>query len=280
MVRCWAVVAVVGLLGCESMKNPAPQNAPSPALSASRTSATSPPRGEVGVADHPASVQQIAIHPTSPRGGEVAEVREADKAGEGGVSQVQHIATEPEADHLTLVADCLERGDRAKAAVHLEAYVRLHPEQIMFRAQLAELFVRLGRDDAAKIHFERFAIDARNATGAPKDHLVHVHTRLMEIGQRSGDSFAEVFHRGVGLLLLVKEEDGKADRDADFCEEMLCKAMKSLAEAKELSPGEAQVRVYLAEVYDRMGNRRAADAERTAARAAAVPAGLGLSLRD
>jgi hypothetical protein len=144
----------------------------------------------------------------------------------------------------------------------------------MFRAQLAELFVRLGRDGDAKCHFERFATDARRATGAPKDHLVHVHTRLMEIGQRTGDRFAEVFHRGTGLLLLAAEEDGKTDRDADFCEEMLCKALQALAEAKELKPAEPRVRAALAEAYDRTGNRRAADAERAATRTAALPTGL------
>jgi predicted Zn-dependent protease len=172
------------------------------------------------------------------------------------------------------VAECLEKGDRASAAGHLEAYVRLHPEQIMFRAQLAELLVRLGRDDAAKFHFEQFAADASRATGAPKDHLVHTHTRLMEIGQRTADRFAELFHRGTGLLLLVAEEDGKPDRDTDFCEEMLCKAIQALTEAKELKPGEPRVRAALAEAYDRTGNRRAADAERAATRTAALPGGL------
>jgi hypothetical protein len=180
----------------------------------------------------------------------------------------------PQVDHLTQTADCLDRGDRAGAAIHLEAYVRLHPEQIMFRAQLAELLVQVGRDEMAKVHYERFVADARKATGAAKDLLVHVHTRLMEIGQRTDDHFAESFHRGVGLLLLVKSEDGKPDRDAEFCEEMLCKSLKALVEAKELNPDEARLRVVLAEVYERTGNRRAADVERAAARNAVVPIGL------
>lgn len=169
------------------------------------------------------------------------------------------------ADSLSLAAEAIGRGDKAAAVPHLEAHVRDHPRQLMFRAQLAELLVVLGRDDAAKVHFERFTDDAGTATGAAKDHLIHAHTRLMEIGQRDGDRFAEVFHRGVGLLLLVKEQDGDPRRDEPFCEEMLCKALKALREAQELKPHEARVRAWLAEAYDRTGNRRAADAERVAA---------------
>ena len=72
----------------------------------------------------------------------------------------------------------------------------------------------------------------------------------------------------------MKEEDGKPDRDAEFCEEMLCKALRALAGAKELNPSDPRVRVYLAEVYDRSGNRRAAAAERAAAKGGFVPGGL------
>jgi hypothetical protein len=58
----------------------------------------------------------------------------------------------------------------------------------------------------------------------------------MEIGLRTDDHFAEVFHRGVGLLLLVKEHERTTDRDEGFSEEMLCKAIKALGEAKEMKP--------------------------------------------
>lgn len=177
-------------------------------------------------------------------------------------------------DSLTLAAESLERGDQAAAAHHLGDYVRSHPEQLMFRAQLAEMLIRLGRDEEAKIHFERFAADAQTATGPPQDHLVHVHTRLMEIAQRTGDGFGVAYHRGVGLLLLLKEQDNTPGRDAGFCEQMLCQSLKALSRAKELEPGDPRPRVYLAEVYDRMGNRRAADAERAVARNGVVAGAL------
>jgi thioredoxin-like negative regulator of GroEL len=271
MLRRYAVVAALAFVGCESLRKPAPNQVTD--VRQEKTPADLSPRklGEGNVGRPFWAVSQTAQkgRPTE----EFAEVREADKAGEGSSAP-----PELQADPLTLAAECLEKGDRAGAAVHLEAYVRLHPEQIMFRAQLAELLVRVGRDEAAKLHFERFAADAGRATGAPKDHLVHVHTRLMEIGQRGGDRFAELFHRGAGLLLLVAEEDGKPDRDADFCEEMLCKALKALAEARELKPGEVRVRVALAEAYDRAGNRRAADAERSATRNGVLPTGIAPTL--
>jgi thioredoxin-like negative regulator of GroEL len=179
-----------------------------------------------------------------------------------------------EPDPLTLAAESLERGDGAGAAVHLEAYVCRHPDQLMFRAQLAELLVRAGRDAPAKAHYERFVADAQRATGAPRNHLVTAHTRLMEIAQRADDRFAEAFHRGVGLLLLSKEQEKLADGDPAFGEEMLCKAIKALAEARELNPSDARARVYLAEAYERSGNARAAEAERAAARNALVPGQL------
>jgi predicted Zn-dependent protease len=170
-------------------------------------------------------------------------------------------------DPLTLAAKCLEAGDESAACTHLEAHVRAHPEQVMFRAHLAELFVKLGNDAEARRHFERFVADARTATGPPRAHRVHCHTRLMEIAQRADDRFAELFHRGAGLLLLVKEQDREpSNRDEDFCEEVLCKAMAALREAKEVRPADPRVRLYLADVYDRAGNRRAAEVERAAAR--------------
>jgi Tfp pilus assembly protein PilF len=163
------------------------------------------------------------------------------------------------------VAKCLERGDHRGAAVHLETYVRAHPDQPLFRLQLAELYLRCAQSVEAKFHYERFVADAQgmSALGA---HIVTGHIKLMEIAQRSGDKFGELYHRGAGLLLLVKEQDGAQDRDEGFCEEMLCKALRALTDAKELKPTDPRVQARLAEVYDRAGSRRAANAERAAAR--------------
>ena len=171
-------------------------------------------------------------------------------------------------DPLTLAAECLGRGDQPAAATHLATYVRGHPDQIVFRAHLAELLLKLDRDAEAKAQFERFVADAQDATGPPRGHLVLCHTRLMEIGQRADDRFAELFHRGVGLLLLVN------DADDDTREEILCQALKALTEAKELRPSDPRVHFYLADAHDRAGNRRGAAAERAAVRNLAAPGAL------
>jgi hypothetical protein len=170
------------------------------------------------------------------------------------------------ADPLALTAECLERNDPRAAALHLEDYVRAHPDQPLFRLQLADLYVRCEQLAAAKFQYERFVGEAQGGPPALAPQVVTAHTKLMEIAQRRNDRFGELFHRGVGLFLLVKQMDADPEADKDFCEEMLCKAQKALAEAKDLKPRDSLVRVYLAEVYQRAGNRHAADAERTGAR--------------
>ncbi len=176
----------------------------------------------------------------------------------------------PEDDPLLRVAMCLERDDHLGAAAHLGTYVRRHPDQPMYRLQLAELYLRSDRTAEAKDHYEQFVADAQSGPAALRMHLVTAHIKLREIAVAAGDRFGEPFHRGVGLLLLVREQDGAKGRDDLFCEEMLCKALAALKEAKQERPGDGRVRVYLAEVHDRAGNRHAADAERAAARADVV----------
>src|SRR6266511_5881404 len=48
--------------------------------------------------------------------------------------------------------------------------------------------------------------------------------------------FVEALHRGLGLLVLVEQQDADAERDEAFREQLLCKAAKTLNEAKQLRP--------------------------------------------
>jgi len=180
-------------------------------------------------------------------------------------------AESSEPDTLTLAAESLERGDRAGAAGHLETYVVRHPEQVMFRMQLAEMLFQLDRVFPAKAHYERFIADAARLTGPARNHLITAHTRLLELAQRAGDEFGEQFHRGAGLLLLAQEQEKQEDADPAFCEEMLCKSLKALGEARDLKPTDRGTRLALAAAYERLGNPRAAEAERIAARGALMP---------
>jgi hypothetical protein len=233
----WLVVGAIAVAGCETLLTPAAKTPP-PVVAA----APVPLRA---AAQPPVPSPVVAASATQP-------------------------APALPPDALTLFAECQQRGDPSAAAAHLGAYVREHPDQLMFRAHLAELLLTLDRPTDAKAHFERFVAAAQDAAGPPKAHLVHCHTRLMEIGQRAGDRFAEVFHRGAGLLLLVNNTDA----DADTREEILCRALKALAEAKELRPTDPRAYVYLADAHDRAGNRRAADVARAAARHLTAPGAL------
>jgi len=176
-------------------------------------------------------------------------------------------------DPLTLAAECLSRGDESAAAGHFETYVRAHPDQPMFRLHLADLLLKLRRDADAQAHYTRFVTDAQEASQPLQAHLVHCHTRLMELAQKSGDRFAELLHRGIGFVLLTRQP---VDDDA-IREEIVCQAIQALMEAKEMKPAEARVHVYLAEAQERAGNRRAADAARATARNLAMPGSLTAS---
>ena len=179
------------------------------------------------------------------------------------------VVADAEPDHLTPAADALGRGDRSAAAVHLAAHVRRHPDQLMFRAQLAELLFTLDRAAEAKAEFERFAADAQSAGGPVRKHLVHCHTRLMELAGRADDRFAERFHRGVGLARLAADLG-----DDEAAEEVVCQALRALTEARGLRPADPRVHLYLADAYDLTGNRRAAEVSRATARDRAGPGSL------
>lgn len=174
-------------------------------------------------------------------------------------------------DPLTLAAECLQRGDDSGACQHLDAYVRRHPDQPAFRAQLGELLAKTGQLESARYHLERFAADAQDIA-ALRGQLVQCHTRLMELARDADDPFGEEFHRGVGLLLLVEQRGD--DLGEPLREELLCKALKALTAAKTLQPECARVRLYLADAHERLGNRSGAESERSAARNAARPGAL------
>jgi thioredoxin-like negative regulator of GroEL len=153
-------------------------------------------------------------------------------------------------DSLQQAASCVERGDEAGAVPHMLHHVQAHPDQIMIRAYLAELLLRIKRLPEAQRHFERFIADAQEATGPANKHLIHCHTRLMEIAQDREDAYAEHLHRGIGLLLLARQKGVLAQADDPaLTQKLLCKAATELTEAHTLRPGEARPCVYLFELW-------------------------------
>ncbi|OWK46657.1 hypothetical protein [Fimbriiglobus ruber] len=177
-------------------------------------------------------------------------------------------AVTPAEDGLSRAADCLDRGDELGALPHLQTHVRAHPDAIMIRAHLAELHFRLHQLDEARVEYERFVVDAQLVSGPANQHLIHCHTRLMEIAETTDHAFDEQLHRGIGLLLLVKRWDSDpARRDGVAGEQTLAKALTALRAAKDEQPHDPRVNLYVAETLDRLGQASAARAAYRVARA-------------
>ncbi|MGL6096048.1 MAG: hypothetical protein ACRC7O_09665, partial [Fimbriiglobus sp.] len=178
-------------------------------------------------------------------------------------------------DHLSEAATRIDRGDDAGALPHLRAHVDAHPDAVMVRAYVAELLLRLDRLPESAAAFARVVADGQETDGPARGHLVHCHTRLMEIARQSDDRYAEELHRGIGLLLLVRKWDADpARRDDAAAERTLTKAAAALRAARDERPADPRANLYLADVYDRLGQPSAAAEARRAARDAGPDAAL------
>ena len=163
----------------------------------------------------------------------------------------------PEDDPLSRAADCLEQGDLPAATGHLARHVREHPDQVVFRAQLADLLARQDRLPEAQAHFEAVTAQAQDGPAIVRKELVHYHTRLMEICQRRGDDYAEHLHRGIGLYLVAAR---LAEREGDpgDVERLMFKAVKALTAAQENRPDDARPAWYLYRVWTHLDQPRPA----------------------
>jgi|GEM_PF-1840500 len=162
-------------------------------------------------------------------------------------------------DHLRIAAEHLDRADELGAVPHLKAHLRQQPDALMVRAYLGELLLKTGNPAESKLHFEQFTREAAGASGPAQKHLVHVHTRLMELAGRSDDAFGEQLHRGIGLVLLVRQwAESGSDADAALTERTLVQAMQALKRADAETPGDARVWLYLAEAYSALDQPSAA----------------------
>ena len=151
----------------------------------------------------------------------------------------------------------------------------------MIRAYLAELLLRVGRSADARPQFERVVADAQRTSGPARGHMVHCHTRLMEIAAAGQDGYAEELHRGVGLLLLVRRWDAEPGRRDDAeAERTLAKAAKALRSATAERPHDPRANLYLGEVYERLGQPSAARAAWRSALAGLPDPGLTAAERD
>ena len=151
MQRYWllfGVFSAFGTLGCASWRQPVPQTADTriaagPSRPLVATQSAEPPTAATTLTTPSLENQPPVL-----------------------IVPVQHTSTQSKAEDpqldsaddplWTLFGDALKDGDKAAATSHLETYVRQHPDQPMFRLQLAELLIETNRDAKAKIHFEQF----------------------------------------------------------------------------------------------------------------------------
>ncbi len=173
----------------------------------------------------------------------------------------QSLAADPgfTRNHMSLAAAYLEAGNDEAACVHLAKYVAAHPEHVIIRSHYAELLLRLHRCRDARREFELFVAAAQDQADAMARHLVHCHTRLMEIAELEEDDYAAHLHRGIGLYRLACERVGVGDPEGELpVEGLLCKAAIELAQARDQRPREARPCWYLYKVWAHLAQKQAA----------------------
>ncbi len=148
-------------------------------------------------------------------------------------------------NHLSLAAALLEKGDDSAACEHLQLYLQVHPEHKNARFYHAELLAKLGRHAAAHGEFELAVRQEQEASAPDLKHLVHCHSRLLEIGEELGEDYLVHLHRGIGMLLLAQQCAALDDAAAATTEALLCKAIAALQRARSLRPEEARPCWYL-----------------------------------
>jgi len=180
---------------------------------------------------------------------------------------------------LQQAAKHLDAGDQPAALPCLTQYVEQNPEHATIRAHLAELLIRLDKPAEARTHLERYVADAQLQGDVASKHLVHSHTRLVEIAASQGDEFAEHLYRGVGLFL-IGEGVLKADADDDNAQRILFKAIAELKLAAARRPDEARPQWYLHQCWSHLGQSQPARIHLVRARRLAPLGGLTPAERE
>jgi tetratricopeptide (TPR) repeat protein len=204
-----------------------------------------------------------AARPDSPAMQLWQQGQEAMKAGRIDEAMTRYqmsLAADPTftRNHLSLAAAFLHRGDDEGAVLHLERYLSTNPQHLAVRGHYAELLRKQGRLGEAQAEYERFDADAQELGADGRGHLIHCHSRLMELAEQREDEYAEHLHRGIGLYHLACERTGTADDERQTAESLLCKAAGELTLARLQRPDEGRASLYLYEVWRRLGQERPA----------------------
>jgi tetratricopeptide (TPR) repeat protein len=184
----------------------------------------------------------------------------------------QSLKLEPELarNYLSLAAAYLEKGEDEQAGQWMASYLRLQPDHHVARAHYAELLLRLKRTREAHDQFEKVIADIQDNDELADKHLVHCHSRLMEIAEAEEDEYEEHLHRGIGLYWLAwqRAQLGEEEKGLDV-ESLLCRSAAELALARMRRPEEARPCWYLHEVWSMLAQSQPAGRWLVAAQAAA-----------
>src|SRR5262249_46247469 len=94
-------------------------------------------------------------------------------------------------NHLSLAAAYVGKGLDEQALPHFALYLAAQPDHLVVRAHYADVLMRLGQLQAARAQFERFAAEVQDHPELASQHLVHCHSRLMEIAEVEDDEYSE-----------------------------------------------------------------------------------------
>jgi hypothetical protein len=156
-------------------------------------------------------------------------------------------------NHLSLAAGYVALCRDGEAAGHLRRYLEAQPEHHTVRGYYAEVLLRLQRAKEARVEFERFIAGIQEDHDLAARHLIHCHSRLLEIALSEGDDYAVHLQRGIGFYLLALERGHLLSSNTTLsAEALLCQAAGELSLAWRARPEEARPCWYLYEVWSRL----------------------------
>ena len=183
-------------------------------------------------------------------------------------------------NYLSLAAAYLEKSDLPSACGHLGNYVQSHPEHHIVRVRYAELLLRLGKLNQARVEFEEFIADAQENDDPAASSILPSHSKLMEIAETQVDSYGQHLHRGIGLYLLACKRAKLPEPEGEFpAQSLFCKAAAELTLALRARRDEAQPCWYLYTIWSTLGQRQPALCQLRNAAAAATSSYLTPSER-
>jgi len=195
---------------------------------------------------------------TAPSDTDNSTVGEADpttaRASEDGEA-----ASQESSRLLQAAAMHLQKGENAAALPCLTRYVEQNPDQVVMRAHLAELLLKLDKADEAREQLERFIVDSQLQGELASQQLANGYIRLMEIAQKQGDDYAEHLNRGIGLYCIAEQILARpGGNENPGAEKSLFKAIDELKLAAHLRPDQPRPQWYLHESWSALGQSQPA----------------------